>query len=264
MLLSSCASTYFFSSLSSDNTFTEQVPNGDFIFENDSLWIAHSFNGEGAPILITVYNKLDQPLYVDWNRSALIIQDQAISYSGNQATINTNSSSQTSSYSTIWGNVNSYTEGQSQSQVVLPLNVDFVPPHTKVSKTTLTLVMNPDSFKGIEYSSAIMGNKFNVSSKVEVAKFIPETSPLKFTSYLTIYTNPEKSRSFEQDFYISSLIKTKSISPKNLPVEMQQRGDLFFVKKEADNTGWAILLGASLITTGVVIDAKTDYRYTNY
>ena len=68
----SCQSTYFFSSLKTTDRYMEKVENGDFLLENDSLWIAYCFKGENAPIRITVFNKMTKPLYVDWAQSALV------------------------------------------------------------------------------------------------------------------------------------------------------------------------------------------------
>lgn len=68
---------------------------------------------------------------------------------------------------------------------------------------------------------------------------------------------------FEQDFYISSLIKTKSMSPNDLPENIRQRGDMFYIEKPANNTGWAILIGAGIMAGAVVLESKTsdDYVY---
>ncbi|MDU1889887.1 MAG: hypothetical protein E6767_04290 [Dysgonomonas sp.] len=65
LFLSSCGSTYFYSTLNTSNEYVEKVDNGDFLLETDSLWIAYCYNGESAPVRITVFNKLDRPLYVD-------------------------------------------------------------------------------------------------------------------------------------------------------------------------------------------------------
>lgn len=81
LITSSCTSTYFYSSLNVMEEEVVKVDNGDFLFENDSLWIAHCFKGEDAPIQITIFNKLDVPLYVDWSRSALILNNTPYPYS---------------------------------------------------------------------------------------------------------------------------------------------------------------------------------------
>ena len=61
-------------------TVGEKNERGDFVQENDTVRISYRFWGENAPVTITIYNKLDEPLYVDWGRSALIIDDVATTY----------------------------------------------------------------------------------------------------------------------------------------------------------------------------------------
>ena len=40
-----------------------------FVIENDTAKIVYSFQGYNLPVTVQIYNKLDQPLYVDWNQS---------------------------------------------------------------------------------------------------------------------------------------------------------------------------------------------------
>lgn len=251
-ILSSCASTYFFSFLNTESPQTNKIENGDFVYENDTLWIAHSFNGENAPINITVYNKLNVPIYVDWGRSALIIQDQAISFMGNVAHFEGNSTVYPdgyNAYSDITGKLN------------MPNSTTFIPPRTKVSNSNLSLNFGLQSMEKQPYRSASMGNKYNEKTSVKRADYTSENAPFKFTSYLTVYVDPNKPTSYEQDFYVSSLIKTNAISPKELPGDMSQRGDIFYIEKPADNTGWAVLVGATIIAGAAVLDAKTGDKY---
>lgn len=255
-LLSSCASTYFYSYLNTETPTTTKVENGDFVFENDSLWIAHSFNGENAPIQITVYNKLNVPMYVDWGRSALIIQDQAISYEGNvmrfEGSANTYLNSPDRAISDMTG------------MMSLPSNVSFIPPRTKVSNSNLNLNFGLQSIIRQPYRDAHMGNKLGEKRSVKRSDFSAEDAPFKFTSYVTIYTSPDKPQSYEQDFYIASLIKTNAIAPRELPGDMSTRGDMFYIEKPANNTGWEVLLGASIIAGAAVLNAKTNYGSNTY
>lgn len=228
LLLTSCSSTYFFSKLDSGNPYIQKADNGDFVFENDSLWISHNFNGENAPIQITVYNKLDIPLYVDWGKSALIVQDQAVNYAGNTSHITINTSSQ------VYHSPTSGTETRSVGIGSIdgaPSSVDFIPPRTKVSKITVRLNPNTNDLEQLSYTKDKMKDKDNYVISINRANFSAEDTPFSFTSYITVYTVPEKPMVFEQDFYISSLIKTNGMLPQNLPGDLRQRGDMFFVEK---------------------------------
>lgn len=76
LCMSSCSS-YYYSVLESNDAVGEKNDDKDFVIENDSVCISYCFYGEDAPISITVYNKMDEPLFVDWQRSALILDDVA-------------------------------------------------------------------------------------------------------------------------------------------------------------------------------------------
>jgi hypothetical protein len=47
----------------------------EFITENDTVLIKYSFAGEDFPITLTIFNKLNQPLYIDWDRSVVVINN---------------------------------------------------------------------------------------------------------------------------------------------------------------------------------------------
>jgi len=53
--------------------------NKEFIVENDTVLIKYSFSGENLQVKATLYNKLQQPIYFDVERSAVIINDYQIS-----------------------------------------------------------------------------------------------------------------------------------------------------------------------------------------
>ena len=84
--LSACSS-YYYSMLNSNDPVGEKNERGDFVQENDTVRISYRFWGENAPVTITIYNKLDEPLYVDWGRSALIIDDVATTYDPKVASV---------------------------------------------------------------------------------------------------------------------------------------------------------------------------------
>ena len=89
--LSACSS-YYYSMLNSNDPVGEKNERGDFVQENDTVRISYRFWGENAPVTITIYNKLDEPLYVDWGRSALIIDDVATTYDPKVASVRGESS----------------------------------------------------------------------------------------------------------------------------------------------------------------------------
>lgn len=66
--------------LSSSDKFGYQNESVDFVQENDTVLVSYCFWGENAPVTITVCNKLGEPIYVDWKRYAMIIDDAMVPY----------------------------------------------------------------------------------------------------------------------------------------------------------------------------------------
>lgn len=248
--LASCQSTYFFSSLKTTDPYMEKVDNGDFLLENDSLWIAYCFKGENAPIQVTVFNKMNKPLYINWERSGVVINDVAYSYAGEQSAYSeemfdlSGDPSTSSNY-----DITEVFASQTRNE-----HFTTISPNKMVSRNVLRLNVSFDNVNKKLYKDQNMGDKNGDVEKVKSANFSVEDSPLIFTSYLTTYTNESNPLVYKQDFYISNLIKSKSIKPKDLPSSMADRGDIFYVEKPANNSFWEGLFGVTIIAGAVVLD----------
>lgn len=255
-LLSSCSSTFYYSTLNTTNEYVEKVDNGDFLLETDSLWIAYCFKGAGAPMQITIFNKLDEPLYVDWGRSAMIMDSMAFSYAGESVPFYGNS--RTSGYNLHSDGTSSYSTSLGEFSGNIQIKSDhttFIPPQTMISEVPLYLDPN---FKNLDkkiYRDANMADRYDEAKKVSRADFSTSDSPLRFKSYLTLYASPDKPMVFEQDFYMSTLVKT-GISPNNLAGDIKERGDFFYIEQPANNnalyTTLGIVLAGGFITLGVL------------
>lgn len=68
----SVCSSYYYSMLNSNDPVGEKNEGGDFVKENDTVHISYHFWGERTSrLLLPCYNKLDEPLSVDWGWSAI-------------------------------------------------------------------------------------------------------------------------------------------------------------------------------------------------
>ncbi len=225
-LLSSC-STYQMNTLSSTNTVHNEQT-GEFKLENDSVKILYSFAGENVPIRINIYNKLNEPIYADWERSAFVMDKKSTSYANGVLQVNGSISS------TSIGRGIRYSDGNISAQVTLPQNVTFIPPHSQVSKT----ITNVDS-REFQYIADTLFAKSKLPSgfggsdlKVKIAKFEKDNSPLFFKSYLTLYTlnnSVQKLITYQNDFYVSEAFRS-SLGPENFANFGDNRGDQFYIK----------------------------------
>ena len=241
--LSSCSNTYYYSTLNTNDEGVGRDKTGTFIFETDTIQLAYSFRGQDGPIKISIHNKLDRPMYVDWSKSAIIINDVATSYHGEK--------------SFVEGGLNSYRSAKTTSGYEYnPDYISFVPPFRKVEHCSLWLSnLNFDNIDKKEYGKGTMSNIFNQKVNVKELNFSETNTPLFFESYLTIFLEDGSTYAISQSFYISNLIRAKNITPAELSQELSQKNNLMFTVVKANNTGWQAFAIGSLIVGATVLDA---------
>ncbi|NDV70191.1 hypothetical protein [Dysgonomonas sp. 25] len=263
-LFSSCSSTYYLSTLRTVNPEVGQSEKGDFLIENDSLRITYSFNGENAPIQITIFNKSSLPLYVDWQRSALIIDDTAISYSGKTMKIDGgvqgSSYSNSYQYNRHWGENYGEYQGSIRGNVEIPQTVSFIPPNAKITETPLFLNVNFKDIHDKTYRKAKLGTSDGHLISVGRVDYTEENTPLTFKSYLSLNFEGQPVKAYQNEFYLSNILKSDEISPKTVPQSLKDRGDLFYVEKAADRRALNAVLITSLIVGTAAIDVWADSR----
>lgn len=200
--LSSCT-TYQYLQLSSSTV--KQDESRQFVIENDTVMLRYNFNGYNGPIKLSVHNKTNKPLYVDWKKSAVIIQGKAFSYySPNQQLNGSSSSTQLN-----WGNGIRTESGTIHAEILAQEGVDFIPPRSIKERNSFQLLggylgsFAEDSMKK-QYPG---GDK--TQPRLKTIDFLEENSPLRFRSYLSFYTEEPERRQFslEHDFYVSRIHK---------------------------------------------------------
>lgn len=243
LLLFIALSTLFFSCRSyqiselSSSTAKKNASTGVFTVENDSLVLSYNFTGDNSPLHIEVFNKLNEPVYVDWAKSALITGEQAYSYVDDEIKIEGSTSSVSTPYDRTG---NTFTDGSLSARAKLPRDESFVPPHSKVTRTTYILdKVGMDDIKKSDFKSVPL-NYSDGSGQFygKNATFSLSNSPLKFRSYLTLYTlkdNQQRLFTSEQDFFVSSVTKSFE-NPEHLYEYSNARGDVIIIGKA---TGYA-------------------------
>ncbi|MCX2452959.1 hypothetical protein OQX61_16905 [Pedobacter sp. PLR] len=258
LLLSSC-SRYYVSSLES-STARKSEETGAFIFENDTLAVTYNFNGENAPISIEMYNKLNEPLYIDWQKSALIKGDKAVSFLGRTVSFKAG----TSGYSMNFSNDKAFNDltfydAALKGSATLPEEISFIPPKSRISKTLLKLAEahNYKSLADSVYKKSFISLNDRPGIWAKAATFSPQNSPLSFKSYLTVYTEQENKRknfSLVQDFYLSGLIKS-FVNPKSMTLLEQKPGNIFY---NSESTGYGKAMTGVAIGAIVVVGAAAE------
>ena len=216
LLLSSCASYQYFTIDSS------QLPKNDqqgFVMENDTMQLSYSFTGSGGPLTITVLNKTDQPLMIDWNKSSLICNDQSYLLAQTSSTFTASAVGNKTGITALTGTVS-----------VVPAS-EIVPAKTKVSRPTIDLdwtlvpgkIILPDTASK-QVTQAPDGSLISYKG-VSVDE---NQSPLRLKSYITFTIGPGAGTEFVEShsFYIAKMLQTR-YSPTQFYL-YQPTGDQFY------------------------------------
>jgi hypothetical protein len=205
LILFSACSHYQYNTISSSNLRLNDKR--ELVAENDTMRIVYNFNGRSAPVRISFENKLDVPIFIDWQRSALMVGKNIFNYMPGRASLQAeiNNLSLTSNSATTTHTIT--------GSIVLPETMEFIPPRSHTFKTPMYLPGRsigklPDSVR--HRVRVPSGSK---TQKVRMARFTEENSPLKFRSYITYMIGEPATRpvAHEHYFYVSeSMITNKN------------------------------------------------------
>ena len=142
----------------------------ELIAENDSLKVIYNFSGIKGRLGITIYNKTDQPVEINWAKSSLIVGDKIYSYFKPQMTLQGTVTSASGS-------------GAVEGKVHVNQEIQFLPPDAKVSRVPIHVLTSPiplPDFKN-QHTEVFRGKN---QTKIKLFKVFygEETSPRKFRS----------------------------------------------------------------------------------
>lgn len=231
-ILSSC-SVYRLGTLNIANETSDQNTN-PFISENDSVKITYSFKGVFAPLEISIENKLNEPIFVNWEKSALIFEDDSESLSGEKINIAGNINGELNTPFLPSGLTIADVRQRINLSSQKPLSITFIAPKAIIKKTTISInrrIENGIPEDNWTYSYVSYSGKYTGAGKLKTAKFNEENSPLKFKSYLTIYTANKEDvvkdvLIFQKSFYLAD-IKKSAIFPTNIVQYNESKGNMF-------------------------------------
>ncbi|HEY3372508.1 MAG TPA: hypothetical protein VGK10_16755 [Prolixibacteraceae bacterium] len=193
----------------------------EFLLENDSMRIIYSFNGQSGPIHLTIFNKSDKPFYVDWEKSALIMNGESFSLWKDVARL----SGTASGYQINPTNETTISSNSFEGSIVKKDKVTFIPPQAKILVNSYTLyskLLDTPSQTG-----ELMKVK-TLEGKREATKFSfsKENSPLTFRIYISFSADENLKTTFHIDntFWVSDYF-TCYTSPQ---VWSTYQGNLFY------------------------------------
>jgi len=218
LLSTACTTTYFYSTLSPEEsaTIVKKLADGAFIVEDNLLQLTYSFNGKNAPVNVTVHNKSSEGMFIDWERSAFVVNDQATYYKSS-ATKDQEKESKGGFYSLAPVSAN---------------NITFLPPGAKAINTLPSLSgLNFSNINESRFSDSNMPDKNGYIHPVKKSEYKESDTPYKLRSYVTVYFKDKTdTHVLDQDFYISEIVKSNKIKPWTMPTDLAKKGDVFYTK----------------------------------
>lgn len=225
---------YQYSSVSSSQLDKNEI--NELVFENDSLKIVYNFMGQDLGPEIFIENKLQEPVYIDWRESALVVNGHSHSYAPIQVD--------------LYGNA---------LQGLLPgmqSTIDLIPPRANVNKTPLVIAQyyNKDIPKSdlhnVRYTAA------GISRPVKTAIFSEGSSPMRFSSYISYMVGRSNNAPLhmEHSFYISSIMNARAAPPAIM--QNGNHGNQFYTSKLTAGGTVGAVLAVGAVAAGVLITDK--------
>ncbi|GAB4038798.1 hypothetical protein GCM10028809_58080 [Spirosoma gilvum] len=164
------------------------------VLDNDTLTLRYNFASERGLMHLTVLNKLNKPLYVDWKRSSFIIGQDKVDYWSDVSDVNlTGSASRYSRYASPV-----YLSGTISKQDPIA----FIPPQTRLEKKQFIVV--PQGSVRLTGPSTTEQEKAKWTDRKKPVDIINyaysvDQSPLTFRNYLTLSTDKDFKTEFTID-----------------------------------------------------------------
>jgi hypothetical protein len=252
LLLGSCT-TYQYATVSSSNLPMNDLQ--EFEFVNDSVRIIYNFYGENAPVTITVENKLQVPIFIDWHNSSLIVNGRSVSYAPSQINI------EGTTEASLYGRRGSgYYSGNLSAVASLPPSVDFVAPYSYFSRNPIGLTnkfiedVPAKAYQTVRYS---VTQKYSIP--VQAAVFTEGSTPLRFRSYLSLSIGNRDAFpvAYEHSFFVSHLMRSKQ-GPATMWMNGDHRGNQYFVTKQSSGAGAAGTVVGGLLGSILIIGSVAN------
>jgi hypothetical protein len=225
VLLMSACSTYQYMTV--DSPQMKKDDHSPLTFENDTLKMTYRISGKGGPVELDIYNKTNQPLYVNWKKSAFIHNDLTTSLFNNNITMI--GRPPIAAYRT--GQITP-TEGRYASGLSVPEGIDFIPPASGISKALPNLsrlgILETDLLDTLPQKKLIAADGLNYT-RYRQRTYGEDQSPVRFRCYITFSIGSNNGQEFAEtnSFYVGEICQTTS-APDFFALYRQQ-GDQFYI-----------------------------------
>jgi hypothetical protein len=209
-----------------------QLTHNDYnqlVYENDTVRLIYDIAGNDGQVKLRVFNKTNQPIVLNWQRSAFIRNQQTVSFLNKDVLIH----GHTVTYSRYTSNfIGSF---------AFPDSAGFVPPGSEISNDLPTLAKTgplqiyvPDSLPGKKLA---MPDGVN-SVTFKHVHYDEAHSPIRFSSYITFTIGHDnKEFSLTNQFYVSDIYLSEG-RPEEFSL-YHGHGDQIYIRQKTYSDGLA-------------------------
>lgn len=195
----------------------EKSDRQQYYFENDILKISYLFWGERGNMKVSILNKTDKPIYIDWSKSFYQNNMNKLGYSpeNNMTAENEKMYESYLAASPTLSNMDYELNYHSATNTLFETKVESV---TKIDATsTYTRCkyhLIPGEFYKLETTAQHLSERryddTTKTSEIYFIDFTAENSPLKFTSFIVYSTeeNFSQEQNIKHDFYVKKIRET--------------------------------------------------------
>jgi hypothetical protein len=167
---------------------------------HDSLKVSYNFDGYNALLQLSIENKSNSPIIIDWKKSAIVTNGTTLSLF-NTAVVFTAKAS----FDTAYNNAQ-ILSSSINGQMVLPGETDFIPPHAGIHKKTTASINGPLNIVFTPGDKVAKDNIYQQKTKINSKIFTAENSPGKIRVYLTYSINYGVNKSIDTEFFVSEIL----------------------------------------------------------
>jgi hypothetical protein len=181
--------------------------------------VVYNFNGLHGPLKITIFNKTNQPLEINWRKSSLVRGELNYSYFSPDMSL----------VGTMIRSYRSADVGSIEGQIRVNEEKQYLPPGSALSKIPFLLMRNHiQDLSFNDQPREVIEGKQHTRIKLRKLVFSPDNSPVSFRSFLTFKLGAD-GREFYQDpsFYISEIWKTSN-TMSSMPDPVINSGNLIY------------------------------------
>ncbi len=198
---SSCR-TYQYVTLETEKATRNEAK--ELVWENDTVKLFFNFNGKWGNLNLTVFNKSEQPLSINWQKSAIVYSDS--SYILFDITTRINGDIEKNLRDNRIPDPYVKRLGSINATIATTNTFDFLPPHTYVNQKNLQLFKIQPSIKSLSPDLPIEKMKTE-ESLVNYRKAVYDLSstPFKFKLFLTYEAANGQSFFTQHLFYVTEI-----------------------------------------------------------